>query len=75
MTRSVIGKIVSTGSDINVEDLSWLAMMEENFRRAVIMDGYGAFFRDKLALFVLLLAFLSFVYPLYKQWRERKKTS
>jgi len=50
-------------------------MVEENFRRAVIMDGYGAFFRDKLAFIVLLLAFLSFIYPLVKQWRERKKSS
>jgi len=48
-------------------------MVEENFRRAVIMDGYGAFFRDKLALTVLTLAFLSFIYPLVKQWRERKR--
>lgn len=50
-------------------------MVEENFRRAVIMDGYGAFFRDKLALIVLTLAFLSFIYPLVKQWREKKRTS
>jgi putative tricarboxylic transport membrane protein len=47
-------------------------MVEENFRRAVIMDGYGAFFRDKLAFIVLLLAFLSFIYPLVKQWREHR---
>jgi len=50
-------------------------MVEENFRRAVIMDGYGAFFRDKLAFTVLLLAFMSFVYPLVKQWKRRKKSS
>jgi len=50
-------------------------MVEENFRRAVIMDGYGAFFRDKLAFIVLLLALGSFIYPLVKQWRERKKSS
>ena len=49
-------------------------MVEENFRRAVIMDGYGAFFRDKLAFIVLLLALGSFIYPLVKQWRERKKS-
>jgi putative tricarboxylic transport membrane protein len=47
-------------------------MVEENFRRAVIMDGYGAFFKDKLAFIVLLLAFLSFIYPLVKQWREHR---
>lgn len=50
-------------------------MVEENFRRAVIMDGYGAFFRDKMAFIVLLLAFLSFAYPLVKQWCDRKKSS
>jgi putative tricarboxylic transport membrane protein len=48
-------------------------MVEENFRRAVIMDGYGAFFRDKLSLVVLTLAFLSFIYPLVKQWREKRR--
>ena len=49
------------------------SMVEENFRRAVIMDGYGAFFRDKLSLVVLILAFLSFAYPLVKQLLERRK--
>ena len=47
-------------------------MVEENFRRAVIMDGYTAFIKDKLAFTVLLLALLSFTYPLIKQWREHK---
>ncbi|MCP4746967.1 MAG: C4-dicarboxylate ABC transporter permease [Desulfobacteraceae bacterium] len=48
-------------------------MVEENFRRAVIMDGYGIFFRDKLAFTVLLIALLSFIYPFFKQWRTRKR--
>ena len=47
-------------------------MVEENFRHAVKLEGYGAFFKDKLAFIVLLLAFLSFIYPLVKQWREHR---
>lgn len=47
-------------------------MAEENFRRAVIIVGYGVFFKDKLAFIVLLLAFLSFIYLLVKQWREHR---
>ena len=50
-------------------------MIEENFRRALIMGGYKIFIEDTLALIVLSIAILSFVYPLYKQWRERKKTA
>ncbi len=50
-------------------------MIEENFRRALIMGGYKIFMEDTLALIVLSIAILSFVYPLYKQWRERKKTA
>jgi putative tricarboxylic transport membrane protein len=50
-------------------------MVEENFRRAVMMDGYGVFFRDKLAFIVLLVALFSFIWPLYKAWRQhRQKT-
>ena len=45
-------------------------MVEENFRRAVMMDGYSAFFDDKLAFTVLLISFLSFVWPLYKSWKH-----
>jgi putative tricarboxylic transport membrane protein len=47
-------------------------MVEENFRRALIMGGYPIFFKDKLAFIMLLLALLSFIYPLFKQWRERR---
>ncbi len=47
-------------------------MIEENFRRALIMGGYKVFFTDKLAFIVLLLAISSFLYPLIKQWRQRK---
>lgn len=47
-------------------------MVEDNFRRAVMMGGYTIFLKDKLAFIMLLLASLSFVYPLFKQWRERR---
>jgi putative tricarboxylic transport membrane protein len=47
-------------------------MVEDNYRRAVMMGGYTIFFKDKLAFIMLLLASLSFVYPLFKQWRERR---
>ncbi|MBW2220457.1 MAG: tripartite tricarboxylate transporter permease, partial [Deltaproteobacteria bacterium] len=48
-------------------------MIEDNYRRAVMMGGYTIFFKDKLAFIMLTLACLSFVYPLYKQWREYRK--
>jgi len=47
-------------------------MVEENFRRAVMMDGYSVFFTDKLAFIVLLISFLSFIWPLYKSWKHHK---
>jgi putative tricarboxylic transport membrane protein len=47
-------------------------MIEQNFRRAIMMDGYMVFVRDKLAFVVLLLAILSFIYPLFKQWLQKK---
>ena len=47
-------------------------MVEENFRRAVMMDGYSIFFTDKLSLFMITLALLSFLIPVYKQFKSRK---
>jgi len=47
-------------------------MVEENFRRAVMMDGYSTFFSDKLAFVVLLISLLSFVWPLYKGWKQHR---
>ncbi len=47
-------------------------MVEENFRRAVMMDGYSVFYTDKLAFIVLIISFLSFVWPLYKSWKHHK---
>lgn len=50
-------------------------MVEENFRRAVMMDGYSIFYTDRLAFIVLLISFLSFAWPLYKSWRHHRSTS
>jgi putative tricarboxylic transport membrane protein len=47
-------------------------MIEENYRRAIMMDGYMVFVRDKLAFIVLLLAILSFIYPIFKEWLRKK---
>ncbi|MBN1829427.1 MAG: tripartite tricarboxylate transporter permease [Deltaproteobacteria bacterium] len=45
-------------------------MIETNFRRAVMMHGYSVFLKEKLALAVLIIAVISFLYPLMKQWKE-----
>ncbi len=48
-------------------------LAEENFRRAVIMGGYSVFFTRPASVVMLLLAVLSFSYPLIKTYRERKR--
>ena len=47
-------------------------MIEENFRRAVMMDGWTIFFTRKLSLIVLALGLLSFVWPLYQNYKRHK---
>ena len=47
-------------------------MIEENFRRAVMMDGWTIFFTRKLSLIVLALGLLSFIWPLYQNYKRRK---
>ncbi len=49
-------------------------LAEENFRRAVIMGGYSVFFTRPASAIMLLIAVLSFSYPLIKTYRERKKS-
>ena len=44
-------------------------MIEENLRRAVLMNGLNSFWDSKLALVMLVLAGLSFLYPLLKRQR------
>jgi len=41
-------------------------LAESNFRRAVIMGGYGIFFSRPASLILLVVALLSFAYPLYQ---------
>ncbi len=48
-------------------------LAEENFRRAVIMGGYSIFFTRPASAIMLLIAVLSFSYPLIKTYREGKK--
>jgi putative tricarboxylic transport membrane protein len=47
-------------------------MIEENYRRAVMMHGYSSFFMDKVSLVMLSLAAISFIYPIVKQLRKKK---
>jgi len=46
-------------------------LIEYNFRRGVIMGGYGVFYTDTLAFVVLSLAALSLFYPLLKGGWQR----
>jgi putative tricarboxylic transport membrane protein len=49
-------------------------LIEYSFRRGVIMGGYSVFYTDTLAFIVLLLAMLSFSYPLIRAgWSRYKK--
>jgi putative tricarboxylic transport membrane protein len=50
-------------------------MIEENFRRAVMMDGWTIFFTRKLSLIVLTLGLLSFAWPLYQNYTRRKQAT
>jgi putative tricarboxylic transport membrane protein len=48
-------------------------LAEENFRRAVIMGGYQIFFTRPVSLILLLVALVSFAYPLYQTRKQKKK--
>jgi len=49
-------------------------LIEYNFRRGVIMGGYGVFFTDTLAFVVLSMAVLSLFYPLLKAgWKRLQR--
>jgi putative tricarboxylic transport membrane protein len=51
-------------------------MIEENFRRAVMMDGWTIFFTRKLSIIVMILGLLSFAWPLYQNYtRDKQDTS
>ena len=48
-------------------------IMETNFRRAVLMDGYGVFLTRPVSAIVLGVALLSFAIPLLRQWRGARR--
>ncbi|GAB4368063.1 MAG: tripartite tricarboxylate transporter permease [Spirochaetales bacterium] len=48
-------------------------LMEVNFRRAVIMGGYGVFFARPASLILLLISVAAFVYPLIQTRKNRSK--
>jgi putative tricarboxylic transport membrane protein len=49
-------------------------LAETNFRRAVIMGGYGIFFTRPVSVILLLVALLSFSVPLYQSYKEGRKS-
>jgi len=50
-------------------------LAETNFRRAVIMGGYGVFFTRPASLILILVSVVLFAYPLVQQYREGKKSA
>ena len=50
-------------------------LAETNFRRAVIMGGYGIFFTRIPSLLLLILAVLSFGVPLYQSYRANRRAT
>ncbi len=50
-------------------------MVEENFRRAVMMGGYKVFFTEPLSLIMICLAVMSFIVPLYKHYQSKRAIS
>jgi len=48
-------------------------LAEENFRRAVIMGGYSVFVTRPASLIMLIIAVLSFSYPLIQTYRQSKR--
>ena len=47
-------------------------LLEENFRRAVMMDGPMVFFTEPLSLVMLIVAALLFVLPVYRNFKSRR---
>jgi len=46
--------------------------LEENFRRAVMMEGPMVFLTQPLAATMLAIAGLLFLWPVYRSYRARK---
>ena len=49
-------------------------LAESNFRRAVIMGGYGIFFTRPASLILLVVALLSLAYPLYQTRKANRES-
>ncbi len=47
-------------------------LMEVNFRRAVIMGGYGVFFHRPASLILLLISVAAFAYPLIQMRKQER---
>ena len=48
-------------------------ILETNFRRAVMMGGYGIFFTRPVSAVLLGVALLSFAVPIWRGWREKSR--
>ncbi|MDP7583438.1 MAG: tripartite tricarboxylate transporter permease, partial [SAR324 cluster bacterium] len=46
-------------------------LLEENFRRAVMMDGPMVFFTEPLSLTMLTVAALLFALPIYRKYKSK----
>ena len=51
------------------------SLLEENFRRAVMMDGFSVFLTEPLAATMLTISLLLFAWPAFKSYREKKKAA
>jgi len=48
------------------------SLLEENFRRAVMMEGPTVFLTQPLAATMLAIAGLLFLWPIYRSYRSKK---
>ncbi|MBL6945023.1 MAG: tripartite tricarboxylate transporter permease [Rhodospirillales bacterium] len=51
------------------------SLLEENFRRAIMMDGPTVFFTEPLSATMLAIAALLFILPIYRNFRAKKASS
>jgi putative tricarboxylic transport membrane protein len=50
-------------------------LLEENFRRAVMMDGFSVFITQPLAATMLAVSIALFAWPAYKAYKARKNNN
>jgi len=48
------------------------SLLEENFRRAIMMEGPTVFLTQPLAATMLAIAGLLFLWPIYRNYRSKK---